>query len=43
MNCKAAVTSFYLIATLIHSLFTWSKQKWIIWRAGFYLSNQSNL
>jgi len=25
------------------SLFTWSKQKWHFWRAGFYPANQSNL
>jgi len=24
-------------------LFTWSKQKWILWRAGVYPANQSNL
>jgi len=24
-------------------LFTWSKQKWLFWRAGFYPANQSNL
>jgi len=25
------------------SLFTWSKQKWLFWRAGFYPANQNNL
>jgi len=25
------------------SLFTWSKQKWLLWRVGFYPANQSNL
>jgi len=25
------------------NLFTWSKQKWLFWRAGFYLANQNNL
>jgi len=30
-----------LLCTL--SLFTWSKQKWLFWRAGFYSANQSNL
>jgi len=25
------------------SLFTWSKQKWPFWRAGFYPANQSDL
>jgi len=25
------------------SLFTWSKQKWLFWRAGFYPANESNL
>jgi len=27
---------------LFISLFTWSKQKRLFWRAGFYLANQSN-
>jgi len=27
----------------IISLFTWSKQKWLFWRAGFYPANQNNL
>jgi len=26
----------------LYSLFTWSK-KWPVWRAGFYIANQSNL
>jgi len=25
------------------SLFTWSKQKWLFWRAVFYSANQNNL
>jgi len=25
------------------SLFTWSKQKWLFWRAGFYPANHRNL
>jgi len=36
--------SMILIASLyIFSLFTRSKQKWLFWRADFYLANQSNL
>jgi len=27
----------------IYNLFTWSKQKWLFWRAGFYLTSPSNL
>jgi len=27
----------------IISLYTWSKQKWLFWRAGFHSTNQSNL
>jgi len=27
----------------LYSLFTWSKQKWLFWRAGFYPANQRNL
>jgi len=33
-------SNFWKIA---FSLFTWSKQKWLVWRAGFYPANQSNL
>jgi len=31
------------IYQVTYSLFTWSKQKWFFWRAGFYPSNQNNL
>jgi len=26
-----------------YSLFTWSKQKWLFWRAGFFPANQREL
>jgi len=28
---------------VFNSLFTWSKQKWLLWRDGFYPANQNNL
>jgi len=31
------------ICHYFNSLFTWSKQKWLFWRAGFYPANQSDL
>jgi len=33
----------YIRRVIIISLFTWSKQKWLFWRASFYPANQSNL
>jgi len=34
---------FGIMVWCIYSLFTWSKQKWLFWRAGFYPANQNNL
>jgi len=39
---RARVISLSRVCDTI-SLFTWSKQKWLFWRAGFHPANQSNL
>jgi len=38
-NCEYQIT----FKRGVFSLFTWSKQKWLFWRASFYPANQSNL
>jgi len=38
-----ALASRCVLVIDTYNLFTWSKQKWLFWRAGFYLANLSNL
>jgi len=37
------VCYFFILLQLIINLFTWSKQKRLFWRAGFYPVNQNFL
>jgi len=39
----AMLVSVHYTSRCTCSLFTWSKQKWLFWRAGLYLANRSNL
>jgi len=43
MMTKILDTKGYRHHGVIISLFTWSKQKWLFWRAGFYPANQNCL
>jgi len=38
-----SLVTLYLLNWNTLSLFTWSKQKWLFWRAGFYPANQRSL
>jgi len=40
---KKYLHQIFLIAEVIVSLFTWSKQMWLFWRIGFFPANQSFL
>jgi len=37
------ITYFQIFVMIFFSLFTWSKQTWLFWRAGFYPANQGFL
>jgi len=41
---KIKISGFYgAFAKVVYSLFTWSKQKWLFWRAGFFSTSRSLL
>jgi len=42
-SCQQSLLTQWYRGNPINSLFTWSKQKWLFWRAGFYPANQSCL